>query len=144
MMRVLILLGAVSLLAACQSPAASAAEGGTTMSIKMQLDKQVFSVTLANTPAARAFANRLPVSLQMSELNGNKKYAYLDAALPAAPQSVGKVAKGDIMLFGKDCLVLFYEAFSTSYRYTPVGRVDNPSALPDLSRQGNVSVVFSN
>ena len=47
------------------------------------------------------------------------------------------------MLYGSNCLVLFYESFPTSYRYTPVGRVDDPSGLADVVGHGNVQVTFA-
>ncbi len=57
-----------------------------------------------------------------SELNGNEKYAYLDDSLPVGRSARATIARaGDIMLFGDDCLVLFYETFSSSYRYTRIG-----------------------
>lgn len=139
-LRLGILWGTVCLLAACQAPAASAEEGEP-MTIKMQLSGQTFSVALADTAAARAWAKRLPVTLQMQELNGNEKYAYLSKSLPSAPQAVGDIRAGDIMLFGDDCLVLFYASFHTPYRYTRIGRVEH---LPDLSGPQAVSVTFSN
>ena len=33
------------------------------------------------------------------------------------------------MLFGNNCLVIFYESFDTSYSYTKIGHIDN---LDDL------------
>ena len=127
--------------AACQSQAASSA-GGESMTIQMQLGQKTFSVSLAETAAAQAFAKRLPVSLHMQELNGSEKYAYLQKALPADPQPVGQIHAGDILVFGKDCLVLFYESFQTPYRYTRIGRVKEASLLPDLSNNQTVAVTF--
>ena len=46
------------------------------------------------------------------------------------------------MLFGSDCLVLFYESFSSSYSYTRLGSVDDPSGLAAVLGQGSVEVTF--
>ena len=67
----------------------------------------------------------LPLTLDMSELNGNEKYHYLDESLPTS-----------------SCVVLFYETFSSSYSYTRLGKIDNPGGLAAALGSGNVSVVF--
>ena len=46
------------------------------------------------------------------------------------------------MLYGSTCIVLFYESFSTSYRYTRIGRVDNPAGLAAAVGSGSVTVSF--
>lgn len=62
----------------------------------------------------------------MSELNGNEKYYYFEETLPSNATQIGTIQTGDIMLYGSDCLVLFYDTFSTSYRYTRIGKIDSP------------------
>ena len=88
-----------------------------------------FTATLADNRTAQAFASMLPLTLDMNELNGNEKYFHLDSSLPADSNNPGTINAGDIMLYGSDCLVLFYKTFSTSYSYTRVGSVDNPQQL---------------
>ena len=52
------------------------------------------------------------------------------------------IKSGDLKLFGDDCLVVFYESFSTSYSYTDIGQIDNPDGLKDALGSENVTVTF--
>lgn len=101
-----------------------------------------FSAVLENNETATAFAARLPLTLDMSELNGNEKYHYLKDAFPSDSQSVGQIHAGDIMLYGNDCIVLFYKDFSTVYSYTRIGKIRNPQGLEEALGNGNASVEF--
>lgn len=102
----------------------------------------VFPAALADTAAAQAFAQKLPLTLSMRELNGNEKYCYLEEALPAASVQPERIRCGDLMLFGSSCVVLFYEDFSTSYAYTPLGAVSDPAGLAEALGAGGVTVTF--
>jgi hypothetical protein len=46
------------------------------------------------------------------------------------------------MLYGNNCLVLFYENFNTSYTYTRLARIDNSSELSKALGTDNVTVTF--
>ena len=81
----------------------------------MKIGEQTFSIILMNNDTSRAFAALLPMELHMTELNGNEKYHYLMGPLPSAPERVGHIEAGDIMLFGDDCVVVFYQSFDTPY-----------------------------
>ena len=78
----------------------------------------------------------------MSELNGNVKYNYLPFTLPTNASNPEQIHAGDLMLYGSDCLVLFYKSFPTSYCYTPIGCIDDPSNLADVVGDGGVQVAF--
>ncbi len=109
----------------------------------MTVGERRFAITLADDAAARAFAAQLPLTLDMSELNGNEKHADLREALPADASRPGTIQSGDLMLYGTNTLVVFYATFNSSYSYTWLGRVDDPAALPRALGPRGVRVVFS-
>jgi len=111
-------------------------------SVTIQINGKNFSATLEDNPTARAFAEKLPLEADMQELNGNEKYFYLNADLPSNASRVGKISAGDVMLFGSNCVVIFYKSFSTSYSYTRLGRIENPADLEKVLGTGNVRVTF--
>lgn len=108
--------------------------------LQIQVDDATFSATLLDTPATEALLDLLPLTLNMQELNGNEKYATLPQALPTDAAQPGQIQTGDLMLYGSDCLVLFYEDFPTSYSYTPLGKIDDPQGLAQALGAGNVEV----
>lgn len=113
-------------------------EAGSMDHMEIQAGGQVFLVSLADNASAKALANMLPMTVEMNELNGNEKYYNLPDKLPSKPEQVKNIHAGDIMLYGEDCLVLFYEDFQTSYSYTRLGRIDQVSGLADALGKGNV------
>ncbi len=118
-------------------------EEKVSMSVNIEINGKSFKAELFDNETSRALLQKLPLTVNMTELNGNEKYYYLDSPLPADSQSVGKINAGDIMLFGSDCLVVFYESFTTSYSYTKIGRITDPSGLADAVGFDDVTVTFS-
>ena len=110
---------------------------------KIVVGDKTFSATLYDNAAAKALTAMLPLTMNMNELNGNEKYFYLDKSLPTNSSRPSEIKAGDIMLYGDNCLVLFYESFSTSYTYTPIGHIDDPSELAAALGSGNVQVTIS-
>lgn len=78
----------------------------------------------------------------MNELNGNEKYYYFDNNFTANSQRVEKINTGDIMLYGDNCLVIFYDDFATSYSYTKIGYIDNPENLKDVVGNSSMEVII--
>lgn len=111
-------------------------------SIAIQVGDQTFTATLQDNATAHALLEQLPMTVTMSELNGNEKYCYLDQSLPTQSVRPKDIHTGDLMLFGSDCLVLFYQDFSSGYSYTPLGQVNDPAGLSAALGRGNVQVSF--
>ena len=119
-----------------------AAEQEENMKIEIVIGAQTFTAELCENETAKAWLSLLPQTLDMSELNGNEKYYYMDAALPTDPSVPDGIRAGDLMLYGNDCLVLFYKSFSTSYSYTPLGKLDDPEGLAAALGAGDVQITF--
>ena len=110
--------------------------------MNISINGRQFSVTLADNDTARAFAALMPMRLKMSDLHGNEKYHHLGTGLPSRPVNPGRIHAGDLMLFGDDCVVLFYKDFNTSYSYTRIGRLKNAEGLAATAGRGAVTVEF--
>lgn len=117
------------------------AESGT--AVKIKVGNKSFNGIFYNNAAANALLKSMPMKLKMSELNGNEKYRYLKKDYPVNEEKVQKIKAGDIMLYGSDCLVVFYKSFSTSYEYTRVGRITDPKGLAKAAGKKKVVVSFS-
>jgi len=133
--------GSHAVTAADPSPASMRQEASR---LWMTVGERRFAITLTDNATARAFAAQLPLTLDMSELNGNEKHAELHKPLPANASRPGTIRNGDLMLYGVDTLVVFYLTFQSSYSYTRLGRVDDPSDLAQALGPRGVRVVFSN
>lgn len=110
---------------------------------KIVINGHTFNVVLYNNETAKAFINMMPLSLNMSDLNSNEKYYNLSSTLPVNSERVGSIKKGDIMLYGNNCIVIFYESFNTPYSYTKIGYIENTDNLTAALGSGSVSVTFN-
>ena len=114
----------------------------TSNQLIIKVGSSTFNATLLNNPAVTEFKQRLPLTINMSELNGNEKLYRFSTNLPANASNPGTIQTGDLMLYGSNTLVLFYQTFSTTYSYTRLGRINNPSALATALGSNNGTVTF--
>lgn len=113
------------------------------MKINVTVGNRTYTATLADNVAAQRFLGLLPLELEMVEMNGNEKYAGLPQSLPTETYRPGTIREGDLLLWGSSTVVLFYETFSSSYSYTRLGSLDDPSGLAEAVGRGNVRVTFA-
>ncbi|MFB3387083.1 cyclophilin-like fold protein [Flavobacterium sp. LAR06] len=116
----------------------------STTKMKITIGTTVFTATLYNNPSAAELKAMLPLTLNMTELNGNEKYYDFPGPFLVNTSVGGDIKAGDLMLYGNNVLVLFYKSFNTSYRYTKLGYIDNPTGLATAMGAGNVVVKFEN
>jgi len=110
------------------------------MKLKVTVGSAIFTATLLDNESVVALKTKLPMTMNMKELNGNEKYYDLPENLPRNASNPGTIQTGDLMLYGSNTIVLFYKTFPTSYSYTKLGRIDSPSGLAAALESGNVLV----
>ena len=93
--------------------------------IKVIIENKTYIANLEQNETVKDFLNMLPQEFEMEELHGNEKYIYLDTILPTNSYNPKHIEAGDIMLFGNNCLVVFYKSFDTTYSYTKIGHIEN-------------------
>jgi hypothetical protein len=101
-----------------------------------------FTATLESNAAATEFKKMLPLTINMKDLNSNEKFFDLPSNLPTNASNPRTINSGDLMLWGSNTLVLFYKTFNTSYSYTRLGKIENPSGLSQALASVNVTVTF--
>ena len=112
------------------------------MKLKITIGANIFTATFYNNATATAFKAMLPMTINMTELNGNEKYFDLSNNLPANASNPGTIQAGDLMLYGSNTLVLFYKTFSTSYSYTKLGHINSTSGLVSALGSEGVTVTY--
>ena len=106
--------------------------------IKVTINDKTYTLKLENNKTVEEFVNLLPKEFTMNELNSNEKYANMNDSLTTNSYYPKHIEKGDVMLYGDNCLVIFYKSFDTSYSYTKIGHIDN---LEDLGN-GSITAKF--
>lgn len=117
-----------------------AAQDSNTMTLT--INGTEFTAELEDNETAAAFKELLPMTINMSELNGNEKYYYMDSSLPTNSYRPGTINAGDIMLYGNNCLVVFYKTFSSSYSYTKIGHITDVTGIENAVGIGNAEITF--
>ena len=112
----------------------------TTMNVT--IGTATFEITLYQNEATAALIERLPMTVTMNDLFGNEKYHYLSERLPVQAERVGRLNVGDFMLYGSDCLVLFYDDFGTSYSYTPLGFMEDTIGFREAVGNDTIEATF--
>lgn len=112
------------------------------LKIRVKIGDRAFVATLEDNPATAKLRQMLPLMLDMADLNTNEKHVRLPERLPTDLIKPGTIRAGDLLLWGDDTVVLFYKTFRSSYSYTRLGRLDEPTGLAEAAGPGSVMVAF--
>lgn len=117
-------------------------EEGDNIKLNMTVNHTAYTVVLEDNETARELVRMFPLTLEMNELNGNEKYYYFDTSFSTNEENIGMIQNGDLMIYGNNCLVLFYDSFSTTYRYTRVGYVENAENLASILGNSAITITL--
>lgn len=112
--------------------------------IKIKVNGKSFSVKLNNSKTATELYNKLPLTLKMTELNGNEKYHLFESSFSGKGKTYPTIKAGDLMIYDKNYLVLFYDDIKNSpYEYVKIGTLTNANGLKNTLGSGNVTIKFT-
>jgi len=94
-------------------------------SVKVFIDEREYKLNLYGNETVNSLVKLFPLEVTMKTLNENEVYVYLDEKLPTNSSNPKTIHSGDVMLYGDNCLVIFYKTFNTSYSYTKIGHIDD-------------------
>ena len=112
--------------------------------IQIQIGNQIFDATLEDNPTVEALIKKLPLDIELEELNGNEKFYRFNERFPTSDIKPKMIHTGDLMLYSGSYFVLFYKDFATSYSYTRLGKIENPAGLTDAVGSGNIKITINN
>ena len=110
--------------------------------VVLTVNGEAFQAIFYNNKTADELVEKMPMTLNMKELNGNEKYHYFNEEFPTDEKAPGKIKAGDIMLYGSDCLVAFYKSHKTPYEYTTVGKIEDAAGFEKAVGSGDVKITF--
>lgn len=116
--------------------------GDNMQNIIITIENKKYEAILYDNSTTKELIKKFPITITMSDLNGNEKYYNFSKSFTTSSENVANINKGDIMLFGDNCLVIFYKSFSTRYRYTKLGYIKNLEDLENSLGKGDIEITF--
>lgn len=116
--------------------------GDNMQNIIITIKNKKYEAILYDNSTTKELIKKFPITITMSDLNGNEKYYNFSKSFSTSSENVASINKGDIMLFGDNCLVIFYKSFSTHYKYTKLGYIKNMEDLENSFGKGDIRITF--
>lgn len=114
-----------------------------TMKMNVQVGNSTFTATLESNEAVNALIEMMEsgsITIRMSDYAGFEKVGALGTSL-SANDSQTTTQAGDIVLYNRNQIVIFYG--SNSWAYTRLGHIDDLTGWEDALGSGDVEVTFS-
>ena len=111
--------------------------------MKIQIGEYIFYASLENNTSVDALIQMMketPIVINMRDYSGFEKVGSLGTTLPDSNSQITAHA-GDIVLYNKDQIVVFYG--SNSWSYTKLGHVNDLTDWEKALGSGEVEVTFS-
>lgn len=118
-------------------------EENTMVKMNVQVGNSSFLATLEKNAAVDSFIELMresPVVIQMSDHSGFEKVGAIGTSLPTRNSQTTTKA-GDIVLYSRNQIVIFYG--SNSWSYTRLGKIDDLTGWKEALGSGDVEVIFS-
>lgn len=116
--------------------------GDNMQNIIITIKNKKYEAILYDNSTTKELIKKFPITITMSDLNGNEKYYNFSKSFSTSSENVANINKGDIMLFSDNCLVIFYKSFSTRYKYTKLGYIKNTEDLENSFGKGDIRITF--
>lgn len=107
--------------------------------IKVSVNGTTYDAKVESNTTAKEFLNILPMSLTMTDSDGNRKYSYMYSGLTTSSAKTKNFQAGDIALSGSSTVVVFYKSTNSSGKFIKLGHIDN---FPDLG-SGTTTISFT-
>ena len=115
----------------------------TDIKINVKVENHTFQANLESNSAVDAFVDMMresPITIRMSDYGGFEKVGSLGESLPTSDRQT-TTAKGDIVLYSGNQIVIFYG--TNSWSYTRLGHVDDLDGWEEALGNEDVTVTFS-
>lgn len=111
--------------------------------MKIKIGRKSLYANLFEIPSSLALEALLPLKGKATRIGGQLWTDLPSGIIPKDEDVVWALKKGDILLFGDDTLLIVLEDMEDHRRYTPIGRVEEPSLLDSLQGQ-EFNIVLEN
>lgn len=128
----------------CTSGLEKTAVDENDLAVDITVEGQVFHAIFADNETSRDLITQRPLTLNMSDFNGQEKVTTLSNTLTSSlAERPSTIYSGEIYLWSGNQLVLFYRTFPNSYGgYIRLGTIENVSDLVEALGEGDVTMIL--